>query len=100
MQNVLLQIGLNLLSLDGMAVHSVRSWVLKCDSCYDITTKTDKLFCPSCGNPTLAKLGVTLRQDGQPIFHYRKGRQANVRGTKYPLPAPKVRVCVFVPPPL
>ena len=34
-QNVLLQIGLNLLSLEGMAVHSVRQWVLKCDSCFE-----------------------------------------------------------------
>ena len=123
-QNVLLQIGLNLLSLDGMAVHSVRQWVLKCDSCYEyvtrllalpshcspanrtilqparppapppfprrITTKVDKLFCPHCGNATLAKLGVTLRADGEPVYYYKHGRQANVRGTKYPLPAPRV----------
>lgn len=89
MQNVLLQIGLNLLSLDGVAVKSVRQYVLKCDACYDITTKMDKLFCPSCGNPSLAKLGVTLRKNGQPDFHYAKGRRVNIRGSKYPLPNPK-----------
>ena len=56
-----------------------------------ITTKMDKLFCPSCGNPSLAKLGVTLRKNGQPDFHYAKGRRVNIRGSKYPLPNPKVR---------
>lgn len=142
-QNVLLQIGLNLLSLDGVAVKSVRQYVLKCDACYEyvgapsrlcvrahspqtppsptrstwgvvpdvvcasapppswpvclsITTKMDKLFCPSCGNPSLAKLGVTLRKNGQPDFHYAKGRRVNIRGSKYPLPNPKVCVLCAV----
>ncbi len=35
LQNVMLQIGLNLLSLDGVAVKSVRQYVLKCDACYE-----------------------------------------------------------------
>ena len=34
-QNVLLQIGLNLLSLDGVAVKSVRQYVVQCDACYE-----------------------------------------------------------------
>jgi hypothetical protein len=51
----------------------------------------DKLFCPKCGNATLAKLGVTLRSNGVPEYHYRRGRKANIRGTKFPLPKPKVR---------
>jgi hypothetical protein len=55
-----------------------------------ITTKMDKLFCPTCGNPSLAKLGVTLRKNGQPDFHYAKGRRVNIRGSKFPLPNPKV----------
>lgn len=74
MQNVLLQIGLTLMSLQGMVVHSVKQWVLKCDSCMHMTTEMDRMFCPECGNPSLARLGVTLQQDGTPRFHYRRNR--------------------------
>jgi RNA-binding protein NOB1 len=35
MQNVLLQIGLNLVSLNGRAVRTVKQWVLKCDACFE-----------------------------------------------------------------
>jgi hypothetical protein len=52
----------------------------------------DKLFCPRCGNASLAKLGVTLRRDGQPDYHYAKGRRVNIRGSKFPLPTPKVHM--------
>jgi len=89
MQNVMLQIGLNLLSVSGKAIRTVKQWVLKCDSCYDITTKMDRLFCGKCGNPTLARLGVTLKANGQAQFHYKKGRVVNLRGSKFPLPKPK-----------
>jgi Nin one binding (NOB1) Zn-ribbon like len=51
----------------------------------------DKLFCGSCGNPTLCRLGVTLKANGQAQFHYKKGRRVNLKGARYPLPAPQVR---------
>lgn len=36
MQNVMLQLGLRLLSLQGRAVKRLKSWVLKCDGCRQI----------------------------------------------------------------
>jgi hypothetical protein len=53
----------------------------------------DKLFCSSCGNPTLCRLGVTLKANGQAQFHYKKGRRVNLKGARYPLPAPQVCEC-------
>jgi RNA-binding protein NOB1 len=34
MQNVLLQMGLNLISVDGKRIKSVKSWVLRCHACF------------------------------------------------------------------
>lgn len=89
MQNVLLQMNLQLASVGGKTVRSVKSWVLKCDACFKITPDMTKLFCPACGNATLRRLGVTLGADGAPRYHYKKTRTFNTRGTVFSLPAPK-----------
>lgn len=89
---MLLQMGLNLFSVQGLVVRSVKQWVLKCDACFEITKQMDRMFCPSCGNAALARLGVTLQKNGKPRYHYRRNRRVNTRGTKFALPAPKVRV--------
>jgi RNA-binding protein NOB1 len=88
MQNLILQMNLQLATMQGKLVSSVKSWVLKCDACFTITTKVDKLFCPRCGNAALQRLGVTLGHDGRPRYHYKARRQFNVRGTQFALPAP------------
>lgn len=93
MQNVALQMGLTLLTHSGLAVASVKSWVLKCDACFSIfpmhgLRPQDALFCKRCGSATLNRLGVTLGTDGAPRFHYKRFRQINTRGTVYALPAP------------
>ena len=89
MQNVLLQMGLALASAQGKLIREVKTWVLKCDACFNITDKMDKLFCPTCGNATLARLGVSIAADGAPSYHYRKHRDFNTRGTVFALPTPQ-----------
>lgn len=89
MQNVLLQMGLSLASTQGKLVREVKTWVLKCDACFTITDKMDKLFCPTCGNATLARLGVSVAADGAPSYHYKKHRDFNTRGTVFALPTPQ-----------
>jgi RNA-binding protein NOB1 len=89
MQNVLLQMGLLLASPQGKLVREVKTWVLKCDACFTITHKMDKLFCPTCGNATLARLGVSIGDDGVPSYHYKKHRDFNNRGTVFALPTPE-----------
>merc|ERR1712150_431518 len=46
MQNVLLQMGLNVLSVDGMLVRNVKTFVLRCYGCFRITKDTSRQFCP------------------------------------------------------
>ena len=89
MQNVLLQMGLQLASAQGKLVREVKTWVLKCDACFNITDKMDRLFCPTCGNSTLARLGVSIAADGAPSYHYKRHRDFNTRGTVFALPTPQ-----------
>lgn len=47
-----------------------------------ISTDTSKVFCPYCGNATLARLGLTISKTGKVYYHYKKDRRVNTRGTK------------------
>ena len=86
MQNVLLQMRLHLISVEGRRVTSVRRFVLKCDACYKICLQLDKMFCPSCGNNTLARLSYSIDKNGVMRYHYKKNRKINLRGSKYSIP--------------
>ena len=50
------------------------------------TTNTGLVFCPHCGNKTLAKVSVTVGQDGTMHYHFLSSKQFSHRG---------VRVCIF-----
>lgn len=90
MQNVLIQMGLHVLSVQGMLIRQARSYIQKCFGCYKETHDMTRMFCPSCGNKTLKKVAVTIAEDGTMQYHYPKNyRKPNIRGTKFSIPAPK-----------
>ncbi|KAG6830322.1 hypothetical protein H0H92_001257 [Tricholoma furcatifolium] len=95
MQNVLLQMGLNLVGTEGKRIEKVKSWVLRCHACFKICKDNSKKFCPSCGNPTLLRASVTVSAPGAsadaPVMqvHLKPNFQYRIRGTKYSIPAPK-----------
>ncbi|KAJ7752749.1 Nin one binding Zn-ribbon like-domain-containing protein [Mycena maculata] len=95
MQNVLLQMGLNLVGVEGKRIQKVKSWVLRCHACFKICKDNSKKFCPSCGNPTLLRASVTISSPGAaadaPVMqiHLKSNFQYRLRGTKYSIPAPK-----------
>ncbi|KAJ1548557.1 Nin1 binding protein [Cladochytrium tenue] len=89
MQNVLLQMNLCLLSVDGMRITKLKSFVLRCHACYKITTDMEKKFCPSCGNSTLLRASCSVASDGSLVIHLKKNFQYNIRGTKYNIPTSK-----------
>lgn len=81
MQNVCLQMGLRVLSINGYSIRSVRHWILKCHSCLALCRDTTKAFCPECGNHTMIKVAVTV--NGKGVVRYWHGqRHMNTRGTK------------------
>ncbi|RHY81538.1 hypothetical protein DYB31_006779 [Aphanomyces astaci] len=89
MQNVLLQMGLHLISTDGMVINRVKQWVLKCAACYKTTTELDRQFCPVCGNNTMERIACSLDKDTEQLTLYtRANRPANLRGSKFSLPMP------------
>ena len=88
MQNVLLQVGLRVLNMDGLVVKETKRYVLKCHACFKICHDATKLFCPVCGNATLMRVSMYVRADG--TIGYTKGiKNFNLRGTKYSLPLPQ-----------
>ncbi|XP_054707464.1 RNA-binding protein NOB1-like [Uloborus diversus] len=88
-QNVLLQIGLQVLSVDGMLIKQTRVFILRCYACYKTTNIMTKQFCPNCGNKTLKRVAVTINEDGTKNVHINFRKPINLRGTKYSLPTPK-----------
>ncbi|KAF9398529.1 Nin1 binding protein [Mortierella sp. AD011] len=89
MQNVLLQMGLNLLSIDGLRISKIKNWVLRCHACTKVTSDMDKKFCPSCGNATLMRTSTSTDQNGNVKYYLKKNMVYNLRGTKYSIPTPK-----------
>lgn len=69
MQNVLKQIGLNVVSLDGRLIKQMRTFIFRCYACFKTTSIMTKVFCPSCGNKTLKKVAITLNEEGKQQVH-------------------------------
>jgi len=88
MQNVLLQMKMNLLAVDGMVIKMTQKWILRCYTCFKLCKQIEKQFCPHCGYPTLEKVSYTIDEEGNPSYNIPRGKRS-LRGTKYPLPIPK-----------
>lgn len=70
LQNVLRQIGLQVVSADGKLIRHTRTYILRCYACFKTTSIMSKVFCPKCGNKTLKRVAVTLNEDGALLMHF------------------------------
>ena len=89
MQNTIMQMGLRLVATDGRRVTQLSRWVLRCTACSAVTKEMGRLFCPRCGNAALARVQVVVGADGAEQYGVR--RKHVLRGTRFPLPKPRVR---------
>ncbi|XP_072169063.1 RNA-binding protein NOB1-like [Diadema setosum] len=89
MQNVLIQIGIPVISVNGMLIKRAKSFVLRCHDCFKVTHDMSKIFCPKCGNKSLDKVTVTVDEDGTQRYHMSRRRPPNTRGMRYALPKPQ-----------
>lgn len=64
-------------------------WALRCVACFFVTKEAGRLFCPRCGNATLERVEVMVSPEGAEFYGVRKSH--TLRGTRFPLPKPKVR---------
>ncbi len=88
MQNVILQIGLNLLSPNLNRISNIRTYVLRCHACFQTVKDTSKQFCPRCGKPTLTRVSCSTNSNGEFRIHLKKNMQWNHRGERYSIPKP------------
>jgi RNA-binding protein NOB1 len=88
MQNVLLQMGLRLLTKDGRRIARLMRYALRCSACFTVTRDPGRLFCPKCGNLSLDRVEVVVGADGAEYFGVTK--RHILRGTRFSLPKPKV----------
>ncbi|EGR30184.1 nin1 rpn12 binding protein, putative [Ichthyophthirius multifiliis] len=89
MQNVALQMGIPLISIDGMLIRKARKFVLECFACYEIIKDTKKQFCPKCQNHTLLKVSCSINADGTIKLYRKKNFQLCKKGFIYSIPNPK-----------
>jgi len=89
MQNVLIQMGLNVISIDGMLIKRAKSYVQRCSACMKICTNMEKEFCPVCGNHTLQRIAMTVNDDGSIQYFMSRRKPVSLRGLRHSLPNPK-----------
>jgi Nin one binding (NOB1) Zn-ribbon like len=63
--------------------------VCKAGSFCIVPQDMEKVFCAKCGNATLEKVELVVNANGMEQYGVRK--KHNLRGTRFPLPKPKVR---------
>ena len=96
MQNVILQMGLELLSVDGVKLRKLKSWVQRCGACFKVYTSSDntgplekRLFCERCGSDMIQRIAASVDgKTGRLKLHLAKNYKHNLRGTKFSLPKP------------
>jgi RNA-binding protein NOB1 len=93
MQNVILQMNLELLSVDGVKVRKLKSWVTRCAACFKIYTGSDndgrRLFCERCGSSALQRIAASVDGNtGRLKLHLKKNYKSVTRGTQFALPKP------------
>jgi len=96
MQNVILQMNLELLSVDGIKVRKLKSWVTRCGACYTIHTdaesttgpnNTKRMFCSRCGSDMMQRIAASVDgKSGRLRLHLSKKHKNNLRGSKFALP--------------
>ena len=97
MQNVILQMNMELLSVDGVKVRKLKSWVQRCGACFKVYTNAEntgpiagkRLFCDHCGSNMIQRIACSVdSKTGRLRLHLSKKYKHNLRGTKFSLPKP------------
>lgn len=60
-QNVLIQLGIPLLTLDGLSIQRTKHWLFECGACLHLCRDTTKEFCPTCGNHTMTRVRKIIK---------------------------------------
>lgn len=86
MQNVIIQMGFTLLALDGKRLTRVKRFKLLCRGCKHLNLDVERQFCERCGNATLSKVSVYIKENGEVTYFENPRRKVNLRGTRFAIP--------------
>ncbi|SBS81305.1 RNA-binding protein NOB1, putative [Plasmodium ovale] len=89
MQNVLYQIGLHVITIDGYKINSVKLWGYICTSCYFFMRKNSLLFCSKCGNNNLRKVNVLVDNQLKKLVVKIPQFRVNCKNTIFSIPKKK-----------
>ncbi|SPJ08812.1 RNA-binding protein NOB1, putative [Plasmodium sp. DRC-Itaito] len=89
MQNVLYQIGLNVITIDGYKINSIKLWGYFCTSCYFFMRTNNLLFCSKCGNNNLRKVNVHVDNNLKKLVVKIPHIRVNIKNTIYSIPKKK-----------
>eukprot|EP00923_Selenidium_pygospionis_P018183 GHVN01031851.1.p1 GENE.GHVN01031851.1~~GHVN01031851.1.p1 ORF type:complete len:482 (+),score=99.10 GHVN01031851.1:1926-3371(+) len=73
-QNVMIQMGLNIITVDGYRVRRVRLWGLYCRACFTLERDTTALFCRKCASARIDRVPITVDADGEVTIHDNRKR--------------------------
>jgi len=87
MQNVMVQMGLQVLSTSCRLIQQVKQWVLRCGACFQVHYDMDRLFCSRCGSNLMQRISAsTDSRTGELRLHLKKNYHYNTRGLVHSLP--------------
>jgi RNA-binding protein NOB1 len=89
MQNVLVQMGLHVISVNGMLIRRTTSKILRCYGCFKVMPDCEREFCSNCGNKTLSRVTVAYNDDGTVQYFLSRHKKFSTRGLRYSLPLPR-----------
>ena len=89
MQNVLMQMGIPVLSVEGIEIKQTRRFKLRCQGCKAINKRVDIEFWEKWGGHTLIKVSVFANSNGEITFFKGKRLRKNNRGVQFDIPVPK-----------
>lgn len=69
-------------------IKQLKTWVLRCYGCFNVTRQMDRQFCPKCGQATMTRTSSSTDSEGNMRLHLKKNFQYNKRGNVYSIPKP------------
>eukprot|EP01053_Blabericola_migrator_P007997 Blabericola_migrator_1__7996@NODE_40_length_17295_cov_124_751393_g36_i0_p4_GENE_NODE_40_length_17295_cov_124_751393_g36_i0NODE_40_length_17295_cov_124_751393_g36_i0_p4_ORF_typecomplete_len469_score58_40PIN_6/PF17146_4/6_4e19NOB1_Zn_bind/PF08772_11/3_2e17_NODE_40_length_17295_cov_124_751393_g36_i080429448 len=85
MQNILLVVGIPILTHTGKKIRSIRRWAYICSACRTLCHDMGIQFCKACGYASLRRVPVILKNDGTEKILLRESKPS-LRGTIFKVP--------------
>ncbi|CAG0881108.1 unnamed protein product [Cyprideis torosa] len=90
MQNVLIQMGLALVSVEGCRIRQTRTYLRRCFACFKTTEDMCREFCPSCGHRgTLKRVSLVVKPDGTKVVQINFRKPLSTKGMRYSRALPR-----------